>query len=72
MPALSPVCQHYPQGSSPKARAAGKDVCAPQLCLTKHLTIDISSSLDSVAAPGEAPILLKAGAVEGAILVLKN
>lgn len=34
--------------------------------------MDISSSPDRMAAPGEAPILLKAGAVEGAILVLKN
>lgn len=58
-PAFSLVCQHYPHGSAPKARAAGNETSAPQLCLTEHLAIDISSSLDSTAAPGEAPILLR-------------
>lgn len=53
------VCQHYPQGSAPKARAVGNETSVPQLCLIKHLAIDISSSLDSPAAPGEAPILLR-------------
>lgn len=53
------VCQHYPQGSAPKARAAGNETSAPQLFLTKHLALDISSSPDSPAAPGEAPVLLR-------------
>lgn len=53
-PAFSLVCQHYPQ-----ARAAGNETSASQLCLTKHLAINISSSLGSPAASGEAPILLR-------------
>lgn len=42
------VCQHYPQGSAPKARAAGKGTYAPQLCLRKYLAMDTSSSLDGL------------------------
>lgn len=58
-PEFSLACQHSSQGSAPKARAAGNETSASQLCLTKHLAIDISSSLGSPVAPGEAPILLR-------------
>lgn len=34
--------------------------------------MDTGSSLDSLAAPGGAPILLKASAGEGTGLVMKN
>lgn len=64
--------QHHPEGSAPKARAAGKATHALQLCLMKYLAMDTSSSLDSLAVPGEAPVLLKAGAGESTGLAWKN
>lgn len=71
-PAFSLVCQHYPQASAPKARAAGNETCTSQLCLTKHLAIDISSSLDSPAASWCGSYSAEAGAGEGIGLAQKD